>query len=72
MEMIRNNKAVLSNKQTVTSIAKTVLEIMAEKDDYLLKAKLMDVLRMCCIQNNLPHPDNQTIVMNLLQNKNYF
>jgi hypothetical protein len=49
-----------------------VLELVNEKDDYILKAKLMEVLRVCCMYNNKVHADNQTIILSMLQNKRYF
>lgn len=38
----------------------------------MLRAKLLEVLRVCCMYNNRVHSDNQTIILSLLQNKRYF
>ena len=70
--MVRNNKSILYNKELVVRIVRMVLELSIEKDDYVLRAKLLEVLRVCCMYNNRVHADNQTIILSLLQNKKYF
>lgn len=71
-EMLRNNKSLLFNKELVVRVVRMVLELCIEKEDYVLRAKLLEVLRVCCMYNNRVHPDNQTIILSLLQNKKYF
>lgn len=69
--MIRNNKAIVFDKDLVVRIVKFVLDLVNDNDDFLLKAKLFESLRLFCLYNNKVHTDNQTIILSLLQNKKY-
>lgn len=70
-EMIRNNKDIVFKKEIVMRIVRYVLDLMNDNEDYLLKAKLFESLRLFCVYNNKVYTDNQTIILSMLQNKKY-
>ena len=70
--MIRNNKYVLFDKDFVAELVPRILNLANEKTiNFEMKAKMLGVLRLLCTYNNKAYPDNQSIILSILQSKKY-
>ena len=74
-KVVAENQTVINNRDLVNDLVVGILEaahlIEEEEDKLIIKAKLIDSLRVFCIYDNKTHTENQSLIMIHMQNKKY-